>query len=185
MRRNTALKKGFSRHNAFLLHIPPHWKEPCCIFSCNHRTKSIPAVALWSHGDPSLTPRRTCVPAQYILGAKPLWSHLGSIPHEHLETAKRVVLGESWGRHFIHSELKWHKRHPPSKLSCFKSSSMIQQRAPLHHYTSVSAIRYRQKQPSLVNHSFQFTAVWLLKIKKKYIIHIYAVVHLSNFHHRS
>lgn len=43
---------------------------------------------------------------------------------------------------------------------------MIQQSAPLHHYTSVSAIRYRQKQPSLVNHSFQFTAVLLLKIKK-------------------
>lgn len=29
-------------------------------------------------------------------------------------------LGESWGRHFIHSELKWDKRQPPSKLPCLK-----------------------------------------------------------------
>lgn len=120
MRRNTALNKDFSRHNAFLLHIPPHWKEPCCIFSCKHRTKFIPARALWSHGDPSLTPRRTGVPAQYILGAKPLWLHLGSIPREHLETAKRVVLGRAEAGTYIHSELKWDKRHPPSKLPCFK-----------------------------------------------------------------
>ena len=145
MRRNTALNKDFTRHNAFLLHIPAHWKEPCCIFSCKYRTKFIPAVALWSHGDPSLTPRRTCVPAQYRLGAKPPWLHLGSNPREHLETAKRVVLGRAEaGTSYIQN---WNeiKDTLPQNYRASKSSSMIQQRAPLHRYTSVSAIRYRAK----------------------------------------
>lgn len=145
MRRNTASSKDFSRHNAFLLHIPPHWKEPCCIFSCNHRTKFTPAIALWSHGDPSLTPRRTCVPAQYIPGAKPPWLHLGSIPREHLETAKRVVLGRAEaGTSYIQN---WNeiKDTPPSNRSCFEKQLHDSQRAPLHRYTSVSAIRYRAK----------------------------------------
>lgn len=145
MRRNTALNKDFSRHNAFLLHIPPHWKEPCCIFSCKHRTKFIPARAVWSHRDPALTPRRTGVPAQYTLGAKPLWLHLGSIPREHLETAKRVVLGRAEaGTSYIQN---WNEIKD-TLLQIYhasKSSYVIQQRAPLHRYTSVSAIRYQAK----------------------------------------
>lgn len=184
MRRNTALNKDFSRHDAFLLHIPPHWKEPCCIFSGKQRTKVIPAIALWSHEDPSLPPRRTRVPAQYILVAKPPWSHLGSIPREHLETAKRVVLGRAEaGTSYIQN---WNeiKDTLPQNYRASKSSSVI------HHFPAIQMYQPQatgQKQPSLANHSFQFTAVWLLKIKKKkkYIIHIYAVVHVSNFHHRS
>lgn len=44
-----------ARHKAFLLHIPSHWEEPRSAFNCNHRTKFIPAIVLWSHGDPSHT----------------------------------------------------------------------------------------------------------------------------------
>lgn len=142
MRRNTALNKDFSRHNAFILHIPPHWKEPCCIFGGKQRTKVIPAIALWSHEDPS-TPATedscpgtvyTCCKATVIAS----WLHRTWT----FRDSQACGLGESWGRHFIHSELKWDKRHPPAKLPCFKKQLHD---SPLPRYTDVSATGYRAK----------------------------------------
>lgn len=176
MRRNTPLKEDFSRHSASLLHILPHWKEPCCIFGCKHRTAFTPAVVLWSPGDPSLAPRRTRVPAQYILGLKPPGLHLGSIPREHLETATRVVSGRAEaGTSYIQD---WNEiKDPlPQNYHASKSSSMIQQRALHLRQPYVTG----RKQPALVNHSFQFTAVWLLTITKVHYTHI-SCGHIDQF----
>lgn len=123
MRRNTALNRDFSRH-CFPIAIPPHGKESRWISVAN-RTKfllpqSCDITGIHATG-------KTCLPAEYRLGTMP-WLHLSSIPHEHIRTS--MWFGDSRGRHFIHSELKWDKRHPPSKLSCFQKELHGSQRAP-------------------------------------------------------
>lgn len=147
MRRNTALNGDFSRHNAFLLPFLHMGKSHAGFqlqtgqnSSCQHcDITGIHAT------------RKSGVPAQYRLGTMP-WLQLSSVPREHHGQPCRWF-GESWGRHFIHSKLKWDKRH----CHASKSSSMVLRGHHSPQYISTSQMSLRESsfsgEPQLPAHS--------------------------------
>lgn len=159
MRRNTALNKDFSSHDAFLLHFPSRWEEPGCSFSCKHGTKFLPATARWGPG--SSCSRRAGFVSQHSTDVVQTHGDRSLAPsHANMETAKRVVLGE-----------------PKQALHTFRTE--MRQRTPLpqKHHASKSSWVIQQSASS----SQQFGYFEL----KKYIIHIYAAAQLPEFHHCS
>lgn len=145
MRRNTELNRDFSRHNAFLLPFL-HMGKSHAGFQLQTGQNSSCHSAVTSQGS---TPQ-----------GKLVWLHLSSIPHEHLRTAKHVVWGEL--RQALHTfRIERDKRHPPSKLSCFQKQLHDFQR---HHSPQYISTSHWVRAASVVNHSFQLTAVWLQKI---------------------
>lgn len=99
------------------------WERATLDFSCK-QDKIPPAITLWHHRD-SHHKENLC-------------DCISAPSHINTQGQPSMWFGESWGRHFIHSELKWDKRHPPSKLSCFQKQLHDFQRHHSPQYISTS-----------------------------------------------